>query len=291
MATSAFDAKRTTSAIPVGLSAANAQINGAMERITGITNANNAWSQQQAIEQRNWQQLQNQRAMEFNAAEAAKNRNWQEYMSNTAHQREIADLKAAGLNPVLSAMGGNGAAVTSGATASGVTSSGAKGDTDTSGAAAMVSLLGQMLNQQTALANTAMSAQTQLAVADKYNAMSQIVSEISRSATLGAAATSAAASRYASDISRANTLTNAEVSRYASDTSRRNNITSTVGSGVNTLTSTLGNLLGTMITQSSTSARQQSQQQWQSAENSKTRSQSALGKVGDWAASLLGKIF
>lgn len=54
----------------------------------------------------------------FNSREAQKSRDWQEKMSNTAYQRAVADMRAAGFNPAL-AFSQGGATTPAGSTASG----------------------------------------------------------------------------------------------------------------------------------------------------------------------------
>lgn len=93
-----------------------------------------------------------QRVERFEQEEAQKLRDWQEYMSSTAYQRAIKDLKEAGINPLLALSSFSPASTPSGAMASGQYSS-LVNPGYSSLASSYSSILGQNKNLGSSLAN------------------------------------------------------------------------------------------------------------------------------------------
>lgn len=92
-----------------------------------------------------WNEAMWEKQAAFNREEAEKNRAWQEMMSNTAYQRGVKDMEAAGLNPILAVTGGAGSAGASTPT----------GSSASVGGAQMTSAQGQMASGGLLGANTA----------------------------------------------------------------------------------------------------------------------------------------
>lgn len=171
---------------------------------------NTMTSQEFAREQMAFQQNSAEKAMKFSSEQAELQRLWQEGLANNAHQREVRDLIAAGLNPILSA-GGSGSTTPSGASATGVSANGAQGSVDMGGTAAASQLLATMINNQTSLDITKLQTAATMYAADR----GLIGSQSMAGATLGASAQSAAATIQAA-------LEAANATRYAADMNYKN---------------------------------------------------------------------
>lgn len=180
-----------------------------MEFQERIFNEANSFNRDEAILNRAFQQESADKAMAFSSAENEANREWQKMMSDTAHQREMADLKAAGLNPILAA--NNGASAGSGSAAMSAQAagyaasstgspSGSKGDTDESGTMAIANLLGKMLDNQTEITKMITSAETARETAEMYTGATKYAAELGQIASDIASQRSSEASRFAAGL-------------------------------------------------------------------------------------------
>lgn len=132
------------------------------------------------------------KTFEFNSSEAEKSRNWQEYMSNTSHQREVDDLKRAGLNPVLAANGG----------AQSYSASSASGTSDSSAVGMLASIYNTKMNNDNAVKIARINADKDVKTAKIAAQATKYASDNASSATRYASDNTSSASYYSTDHSK-----------------------------------------------------------------------------------------
>lgn len=185
--------------LPSGKSnASSVDVDNATKNATDVNDRINQLMQQNADLANKISAYSSAQQYAYNREEAQKTRDWQEAMSGTAHQREVRDLLAAGLNPVLSAQLG-GASTPAGATASGSSYQGQKADVDTSLLPYMSSIIGSYLGYNSQQNVARIQKETALETAKISSAASMYNANKSAQAAMFGAMEAASASRYGSD--------------------------------------------------------------------------------------------
>ena len=108
------------------------------------------WQEEQAQKQMQFQTNSAMTQMDYNAEQAKINREFQEMQRKTQYQTAVADMKAAGLNPVMAL--GSPASPTSGATASTSVQSGAKGNGSSAGVGILLNAISSVMNSASKIA-------------------------------------------------------------------------------------------------------------------------------------------
>lgn len=212
-----------------------------------ITKANNAYSDKQSAKAYNQSLAVADYNNTFNAIQAQKQMDFQKMMSDTSHQREVKDLLAAGLNPILSANGG--ASTPSGSSASADTSATtlkAQMAMQQMQIGAQMKMQEQNIESAQKIAKWNNSLQRELGFAQLKN--NEAIANINAGASMYGAQLASSASRYGADVS-------SNASKYASDNSYKATVGNVKAGPVSFNTNLLSGLFGNLFGKSSTSAK------------------------------------